>query len=104
MKPRVRATWDKWYGTARWLRRRARQLKSHPLCAMCEARGIITPATICDHVVPHHGDRNKFEFGKLQSLCVDCHDVDKRQVERLGFSRRIGADGWPTDPKHPCYR
>jgi 5-methylcytosine-specific restriction enzyme A len=71
---------------------------------MCEARGIITPATICDHVERHRGDRNKFEFGKLQSLCAECHNADKRQLERGGFSRRIGVDGWPTDPAHPCYR
>jgi hypothetical protein len=32
-------------------------------------RAIVTPATICDHVEPHHGDVNKFWLGPFQSLC-----------------------------------
>ena len=34
---RIRPAWDKWYGTARWQRRRRHQLRSHPICAFCEA-------------------------------------------------------------------
>ena len=48
--------WDKWYSTARWARIRKHQLLEHPLCKYCLERAIVTPATICDHVEPHHGD------------------------------------------------
>jgi hypothetical protein len=48
--------WDKWYSTARWARIRRHQLLEHPLCKYCAERGIVTPATICNHVEPHRGD------------------------------------------------
>lgn len=98
-----RAPWDKWYGTARWARIRRYQLLEHPLCKFCLERGIVTPATVCDHVEPHRGDVNKFWLGPFQSLCKECHDSTKRFVEQRGYRPDIGLDGWPLDPRHPCY-
>jgi 5-methylcytosine-specific restriction enzyme A len=71
---------------------------------MCLARGLSVPATVADHVEPHHGDWNAFVLGKLQSLCKPCHDSAKRTQELRGYSTEIGVDGWPTDPNHPAYR
>jgi 5-methylcytosine-specific restriction protein A len=96
--------WDKWYSTARWARIRKYQLLEHPLCKYCLERGLVTLATICDHVEPHHGDVNKFWTGKLQSLCKHCHDSTKRLIEQRGYRPDIGLDGYPLDPNHPCYR
>jgi 5-methylcytosine-specific restriction protein A len=96
--------WDCWYSTARWARIRRYQLLEHPLCKYCAERGIVTPATICDHVEPHRGDVNKFWLGPFQSLCKSCHDSTKRLVETRGFRPDIGLDGWPIDPRHPCYQ
>lgn len=70
------------YWTARWRRRSKLQLDQHPLCAMCEAEGVIMPATISDHVVPHRGDVDLFWNGELQSLCKDHHDSAKQREER----------------------
>jgi hypothetical protein len=61
---------------------------------------MVTPATICDHVEPHHGDVNS----PFQSLCKDCHDSTKSFVELHGFRPDIGLDGWPLDPRHPANR
>jgi hypothetical protein len=98
---RPRAPWDHWYGTAKWQRRRQHQLRTHPLCRICEEqRGLIVPAMIADHVEPHKGDYAKFAMGALQSLCYECHQADKRQSERMGYSTRIGVDGWPIDKEH----
>ena len=72
--------WDKWYSTARWARIRRHQLLEHPLCKYCLERAIVTPATICDHVEPHHGDVNKFWLGPFQSLCKRCHALSRRTV------------------------
>ena len=36
------------------------QLLEPPLCKYCAERGLVTPATICDHIEPHGGDVNKF--------------------------------------------
>ena len=74
--------WDKWYSTARWATIRKHQLLQHPLCKYCAERGIVTPATICDHVEPHHGDVNKFWLGPFQSLCKRYHDSTKRLEKR----------------------
>jgi hypothetical protein len=52
--------WDAWYSSRRWARIRKQQLLEHPLCVFCLERSIVEPATICDHVEPHHGDVNKF--------------------------------------------
>jgi 5-methylcytosine-specific restriction enzyme A len=93
---------DHLYDSARLHRVRKRQLQEHPLCKFCAERGIVTPATICDHVEPHRGDINKFWLGALQSLCLQCHLTAKRDVEERGYRRDIGFDGWPLDPRHPC--
>jgi 5-methylcytosine-specific restriction enzyme A len=62
---------------------------------MCLARGLAVPATVADHIVPHHGDWNAFLTGKLQSLCEHCHNSAKRRIE-LGRPRPdIGEDGYP---------
>lgn len=87
-----------WYSTSRWLRIRAAQLAAEPLCRFCLARGIVTPATVCDHVEPHRGDEARFYGGPFQSLCVDCHDTDKQRIENGGKARAVpDEDGWPMD-------
>jgi 5-methylcytosine-specific restriction enzyme A len=68
-------------------------LLAHPLCQFCQARGIVMPAEICDHVEPHRGGVNKFWLGSFQSLCKQCHDSTKRLVERRGFRPDIDLDG-----------
>jgi 5-methylcytosine-specific restriction enzyme A len=95
--------WDKCYSTTRWAGIRRHPLLEHPLCKYCAERGIVTPATICDHVEPHRGDVNKFWLGPFQSLCKPCHDSTKRFVETRRFRPDIGLDGWPLDPRHPVY-
>jgi len=100
-----RVAWDSWYGTAVWQRLRKHQLDTHPLCKMClERDGSPVPATIADHVESHGGDWNKFRLGRLQSLCKSCHDSAKKLVEARGYDTAIGADGYPTDPRHPWFR
>jgi 5-methylcytosine-specific restriction protein A len=93
-----------WYGRSWWRRRALRQLKDHPLCRLClELKSQIVPAEVADHVEPHGGDWRKFRFGALQSLCKNCHSSAKHSIELHGFSKEIGPDGWPVDPRHPCY-
>ena len=68
----------------RWQQRRAAQLRAHPLCCYCGRKGIITPATVADHITPHRGDAVLFD-GPLQSLCKTCHDVEKRKEEAASY-------------------
>ena len=83
----------RWYGTGRWQKRRAHQLRLEPLCQMCLNRGRITAATVVDHLEPHKDDPIRFWTGKVQSLCASCHSGPK-----------IGPAGCPLDPRHPVYR
>lgn len=97
----------RWYRWARWKGtngRRLTQLRAEPLCEFCLAVGRITAATVADHVTPHRGDPVEFWFGQLQSLCADCHDTAKSQIESRGFHSATDADGYPVDPNHPANR
>jgi 5-methylcytosine-specific restriction endonuclease McrA len=92
------------HGTAYWKRRRVLQLKAEPLCRMCKANGIVTLASVADHVVPHNNNWNRFKLGELQSLCTECHNRSKRVIELRGYGLEVDDDGWPTDPNHPANR
>ena len=60
---------------AKWRRARKLFLQRHPLCANCLSQGIVTPATVVDHIVPHRGDRALFwDENNWQPLCKSCHD------------------------------
>lgn len=106
---RPRSTWrhkppETWYKSALWLSRRAGQLRLEPLCRSCLERGVVTPAEIADHVIPHEGDWSSFALGRLQSLCGRCHSGPKQAVEVRGYDKAVGDDGWPLDPRHPANR
>ena len=94
----------KWYNLGRWRNRAEAQMREHPLCAHCLAKGLVVPGVIADHVKPHKGEWNEFWLGKLQSLCRACHESGKKFQENRGFRSDIGEDGWPIDPLHPANR
>src|SRR6266566_3885921 len=96
----TKPAYKRWYHTKRWERRSLLHRKHSPVCVSCKANGIVKEANVADHVVPHRGDPISFWFGELQSLCYDCHNNSKQQIERKGFVNDIGLDGWPVDPKH----
>jgi 5-methylcytosine-specific restriction endonuclease McrA len=93
-----------WYGWQRWRKRARHQLREHPLCAMCLQQGIVVPATVADHVVPHKQNQRAFWFGTLQSLCAAHHNITKQLIELHGYSTDVDADGWPIDRRHPANR
>ena len=80
---------DKQGSTARgygykWQQARIGYLAKHPLCAMCERDGLVTAATVVDHITPHHGDMTLFwDANNWQPLCKPHHDGEK-QREELG--------------------
>ena len=81
---------------AAWHRWARRQLQYEPLCATCLSEGKIVAARIADHVVPHHNDPIKFWNGKLQSLCLHCHESRKKRIEYRGLDNAIGSR-WLAD-------
>lgn len=98
---RKKQPWRKWYYTKTWRGIRARQLAKTPWCEPCKRLGKSRPATVANHKTPHRGDRHLFFHGAVESACKNCHDQAIQREEREGFSREIGDDGWPTDPRHP---
>lgn len=60
---------------SRWRKARITFLRENPLCVVCHANGILTPATVVDHIIPHKGDKNLFwDVDNWQALCKPCHD------------------------------
>jgi 5-methylcytosine-specific restriction enzyme A len=83
--PRANADVRRWYMVDRWRAPggyRAQCLARDPFCVVCLAAGRLELATDVDHVVPHHGDPEKFwSLANLQGLCHRCH------------SRKTAAEG-----------
>ena len=82
------------YKTAAWRRRRAEQLAREPLCWMCGAQGVVTAATVADHVTPHRGDPVAF-LGPLRSLCASHHSATKQREENRGGPVGVDVNGYP---------
>lgn len=94
--------WRRLYFTKAWKALRVAQLVAEPFCKYCETIGKLEAATVCDHKIPHKGDRDLFfDPENLQSLCAPCHDSGKAREEGRGFSVASDADGYPLDSNHP---
>lgn len=63
------------YNSKQWREVRATFLREHPLCVMCEARGVLTPAVVVDHIVPIKRGGARFDGLNLQSLCIGDHNA-----------------------------
>lgn len=60
---------------SRWRKARAAFLQRNPLCNECMKKGVLTPATVVDHVIPHRGDQKLFwDERNWQALCAECHN------------------------------
>lgn len=79
------------YSTQHWQTLRQVQLSTHPLCAGCQSRGIVTPGRVVDHVFPwsHFGEHAFFD-NLFQTLCDACH-AEKGRLEGQGIFRRFGT-------------
>lgn len=60
---------------SRWRKARDGYLRLHPLCVRCQEMGLLVPAEVVDHIVPHKGDKALFwDSANWQPLCKRCHD------------------------------
>lgn len=85
----------------RWQQARRYYLTAHPLCAMCQALGKLTPATVVDHRVPHRGDVDVFwDEDNWQALCTHHHNAVKQSHEKRGGEIGYDDEGRPLDSKH----
>jgi len=67
----------------RWKLARDAYLKAHPICVMCEEKGLIVAANVVDHRIAHRGDQRLF-WDRLnwQSLCKPHHDSHAQKRDR----------------------
>ena len=85
------------YKTRTWRLGRVAHLERYPLCARCSGA-----ATVVHHIRAHRGSWTLFaDPSNWRSLCKRCHDSIEQSVERRGFDKAVGEDGWPVDDKHP---
>lgn len=83
-RPRSR----KEYHTARWTRESKLFRQKHPLCEMCKAKGIITPAEVVDHIIPVDICKDFWDKSNWQSLCRKCNIEKGNRDKALIHGRR----------------
>ena len=73
------------YHTSRWTRLSRAFRAEHPLCAECNRKGIIRPATCVDHIVPWPICADRFyDRTNLQALCDECnHEKGQRDKKKI---------------------
>ena len=77
--------------TSRYKKERLSFLRANPLCRICEAQGVVTPARDLDHITPAHIDITLFwDRENWQPLCADCHKV-KSDAEK---GRTVEVQAW----------
>lgn len=74
------------YQSAAWRAVRAAFLRAHPLCRLCETRGLLVAAMAVDHITPIKDGGERFDWINLQGLCVSCHNA-KTARETAGRGR-----------------
>jgi len=61
---------------SRWRKVRLLYLAEHPLCVICQQEGIITAATVVDHIKAHRGDYSlMWDETNWQALCSKHHSI-----------------------------
>lgn len=71
---------------------RKRRLANEPLCRMCKAKGVATPATTPDHIKPlAHGGLDIDD--NIQCLCAECH-ADKTAYEGHNSQAAANHPDW----------
>lgn len=67
----------------RWRQARLVFLDDNPLCVSCQSQGLIVPATVVDHIIPHRGNQDRFwDTDNWQALCKSCHDTKTATIDR----------------------
>ena len=70
------------YNSKRWREVRSAFLREHPICVVCEASGMLTPAVVVDHIWPIKRGGARFDGLNLQSLCIRHHNAKTMRERR----------------------
>jgi len=66
------------YNQTKWRKFSKKYRQNNPICVECEAKGIVSPAEVCDHIdgiktILKEG-RDPMDEKECQSLCHPCHN------------------------------
>ena len=75
---------------------RKARLAAEPLCRRCKERGIVTAATVPDHILPLAQGGEDVD-SNIRCLCRPCHEIVTAEQFGHRQAQPIGDDGWPTD-------
>lgn len=62
------------YNSWPWRKLRKRFLESNPLCVYCNKAGIVSVATVVDHIIPINKGGERLNEQNLQPLCEHHHN------------------------------
>ena len=79
------------YNGKRWRMNRRAHLVENPLCAECKRKGILSDATVSDHITPIRMGGDPWCWTNRQGLCVTCH-AQKSARERHSSRGRGGKN------------
>lgn len=65
---------SKLYNSRAWRNFRKQYLEANPLCVHCEKEGIITAATVLDHIKQVRAGGDPFSLDNVQPLCAKHHN------------------------------
>ena len=91
-KQQTRAIDMSWfYNSSKWRKFSKAFKQRNPICVTCESKGIVTPATVTDHLVRFVDGGEGFDLENLndkdfQALCDTCHN-SKSGKEAHGFKQ-----------------
>jgi 5-methylcytosine-specific restriction endonuclease McrA len=84
-RPMERQRSDDLYHTSRWTKLSAslRRSPAFAYCAECAKKGIYTPATVVDHIVPWPVCEDFFDVNNLQPLCEKCNHAKGQRDKQI---------------------
>lgn len=62
------------YNSRTWRKLRKFVLDKNPLCVECERKGLVTVASVGDHIIPINQGGAPLDETNIQPLCKKCHD------------------------------
>ncbi|QQU04017.1 HNH endonuclease [Myroides odoratus] len=65
---------SEFYNSREWRKLRRSFLDANPLCVQCECEGLVTPATVADHIQPINRGGERLSEDNLQPMCASCHN------------------------------
>lgn len=87
-EPEKKRPYQSIYSSSRWKRLRQVILSEHPLCVHCERLGLVTAATVIDHIIEISDGGAVWDRDNLQPLCRTCHQIKTGLEQRRRRNKR----------------